>query len=80
MMLAGHLSVDSLLVEWVGRLLQIETLEEERKQASGEVVTLDLGPGGCVGLARPEGRDWPRSVKGPGMFGGSQVPHSLNNE
>ena len=27
-----------------------------------------------MGRARPEDRDWPRSVKAPGAFGGSQLP------
>lgn len=33
-------------------------------------MTLELGPGGWVGLARPEDRGRPRSVKGPGLSGG----------
>lgn len=43
-------------------------------------MTLELGPRGWVGLARPEDRDQPRSVKTPGIWGGSQVPHSWSRE
>lgn len=38
----------------MGRLLQ--TAGEESKKESGEAVNLELGPEGCLGLARPEGR------------------------
>lgn len=52
-----------------------ERLKKENLRSDGDL-GVESRRMGWVGLARAEDRDLPRSVKGPGMFGGSQVPHS----